>query len=80
MRNQLLINPIWILGRIFILGFAYISRKFPGDPRLFSLKNKEISAPPPCGLLIGIYLFYENWSTETFRKKGSKKQAVYSWN
>ena len=23
--------------------------------------------PPPCGLLIGIYLFYENWSTETFR-------------
>jgi hypothetical protein len=25
--------------------------------------------PPPCGLLIGIYLFYENWSTETFRKK-----------
>ena len=31
-------------------------------------ENEEISAPPPCGLLIGIYLFYENWSTETFRK------------
>ena len=34
----------------------------------FSPENEEISAPPPCGLLIGIYLFYENWSIETFRK------------
>jgi hypothetical protein len=25
------------------------------------------------GLLIGIYIFYENWSTETFRKKESKR-------
>jgi hypothetical protein len=32
-------------------------------------ENEEISAPPPSGFLIGIYLFYENWSTETFRKK-----------
>jgi hypothetical protein len=31
-------------------------------------ETEEISAPPPCGFLIGIYLFYENWSTETFRK------------
>jgi hypothetical protein len=76
MRNQLLINPIWILGRIFILGFAYISRKFPGDPRLFPSENEEISTPPPFGLLIGIYLFCKNWSTETFRKKDSKKWAV----
>jgi hypothetical protein len=41
----------------------------------FLLKNEEISAPPPCRFLIGIYLFYENWSTETFRKE-SKKCAV----
>jgi hypothetical protein len=32
-------------------------------------ENEEISAPPPCGFLIGIYIFYENWSTETFRKE-----------
>jgi hypothetical protein len=32
-------------------------------------EDEEISAPPPCGLLIGIYIFYENWSTETFREK-----------
>jgi hypothetical protein len=39
-------------------------------------ENEEISAPPPCGFLIGIYLFYENWSTETFRKKESNRWAV----
>jgi hypothetical protein len=32
----------------------------------FFHENEEISTPPPCGFLIGIYLFYENWSTETF--------------
>jgi hypothetical protein len=42
---------------------------------LFSPENEEISAPP-CGLLIGIYLFYENWSTETFRKRDSKKLST----
>jgi hypothetical protein len=52
---------------------AYISRKFPSDPRLFSPENEEISTPPPCGLLIGIYIFYESWSTETSRKKELKK-------
>jgi L-ribulose-5-phosphate 3-epimerase UlaE len=33
--------------------------------------------PPPYGLLIGIYLFYENWSTETFRnfQKGIVKEV-----
>jgi len=35
----------------------------------FIAENKEISAPSPCGLLIGIYKFYESWSTETFRKR-----------
>jgi hypothetical protein len=58
------------LRAIFILGFAYISRKFPSDPRLFFPENEEISAPPPCGFLMGIYKLYENWSTETCRKKG----------
>jgi hypothetical protein len=28
------------------LRFAYISRRFPSDPRLFP-RNEEISAPPP---------------------------------
>jgi len=28
-------------NRPFILGFAYISRKFPSDPRLFPLKTKK---------------------------------------
>jgi hypothetical protein len=51
------------------LHFAYISRKFPSDPRLFFSENEEISTPPLCGFLIGIYLFYENWSTETFRNE-----------
>jgi hypothetical protein len=57
---------------MFILDFAYISRSFLLTPSFFH-ENEEISAPPPCGLLIGIYLFYENWSTETFRKKEPKK-------
>jgi hypothetical protein len=50
---------------------------FPSYPRLFSSKNEEISAPPPCGFLIGIYLFYENWSTETSRKNESNRWVVY---
>jgi hypothetical protein len=29
------------LGRILILDFAYVSRKFPSDPRLFPLKTKK---------------------------------------
>jgi hypothetical protein len=65
-------------GRIFTLGFAYISRTSLSYPRLFSPENEELSTPPPCGFLIGIYLFYENWSIETFRKKESKKWAVCS--
>jgi hypothetical protein len=43
-------GQLW--GRIFILDFAYISRKFPSDPRLFPPENEEISTPPPCGFLI----------------------------
>jgi hypothetical protein len=31
--------------------------------------NEEMSAPPPFGFLFGIYLFYEDWPTETFRKE-----------
>jgi len=38
--------------------------------------NEEMSAPPPCGFLIGIYIFCEDWSTETFRKRDSKKWSV----
>jgi hypothetical protein len=36
---------------------------------IFSAENEEIPAPPPRGFLIGIYLFYENWSTETSARK-----------
>jgi hypothetical protein len=58
------------------LDFAYILRKFPSDPRFFSPENEEISKPPPCGFLIDIYRFYENWSTETFRRRNLKKWAA----
>jgi len=30
--------------------------------------NEEVCSIPLYGFLIGIYPFYENWSTETFRK------------
>jgi len=63
---------------MFILNFVYISRRFPSDPTLFSPESEEISVPPPCGFLIGIYLFYGNWSTETFRKEEAKKWDVCS--
>jgi len=70
------IRAIW--GQIFILDFADISQKFPSDSRHFSLKTKKYLHRHPCGFLIGIYLFYENWSTETFRKRDSKKRAGWS--
>ena len=46
--------------------------------KAFFPESEEMSTPPPCGLLIGIYLFHENWSAETFRKKESKKWDVCS--
>jgi len=39
----------------------------------FIPEKEEIFAPLPCGFWIGIYLFYENWSTETFTGKGFEK-------
>jgi len=51
------------------------SNSFFSDPRLFSPENEEISTPPPCGLLIGIYKLYENWSTETFRENEPNRWA-----
>jgi hypothetical protein len=44
-------------------------------PQAFSTGNEEIAAPPIYGFLIGIYLFYENWSTGTFRKNESNRWA-----
>jgi hypothetical protein len=32
-----------------------------------------MSTPPLCRLLIEVYIFYENWSTETLGKTESKK-------
>jgi len=57
-----------ILAQQFWLAWGGYASFFPED--------EEISTPPPFGLLIGIYLFYKNWSTETFRKEESKKRAV----
>jgi hypothetical protein len=39
----------------------------------FIAENEKISTPPPCGLLIGIYILYENWSTETFGKRSREE-------
>jgi hypothetical protein len=64
-------------GRIFNLDFAYISQKFPSDPVLFFYENEEISAPLPSGFLIGIYLFYENWSTGSFRKSQNRTIGTF---
>jgi hypothetical protein len=44
----------------------------------FPLKRRNISTTP--GLLIGIYLFYENWSIETFRKRDSQEWAGCNTN
>jgi hypothetical protein len=35
----------------------------------FIAENEEIFPSPPCGFLVGIYIFSENWSTGTLRKK-----------
>jgi hypothetical protein len=47
-------------------------------PPGFFPENEGISAPPPNWSLIGIYEFYESWSTETFRNKKSEKQAAHN--
>jgi hypothetical protein len=39
-------DVVWTWGQILDLDFAYISRKFPSDPRFVS-ENEETSAPPP---------------------------------
>jgi hypothetical protein len=57
------INPAE--GRWFDSLFTLFHKSFLLTPGFFP-ENEEISAPPPFGFLIGIYLFYENWSTETF--------------
>jgi hypothetical protein len=43
-----------------------------GEPASAS-SNEGILLSPFCGDLIEIYLFYEYWSTETFRKNGPKE-------
>jgi len=69
-------------NRLFIIDFAFISRTFPSDTKLkeqsASSSSEEISSSPTCGFLIAIYLFYENWSTETFSKEESKKKLFLS--
>jgi hypothetical protein len=67
-RNGSGIESLFLTLSIFHEGFLLTPGFFP--------ENEEIPAPPPCGFLFEIYIFYENWSTETFRKSGSKKWAV----
>ena len=55
-------------GRIFIL--ACTSEKFASDSRFFQ-ENEKLYALSPNEILIGIYIFYGNRSTATFRKKES---------
>ena len=45
---------------------------------LFSLlKTKKYFRPHPRGLLIGLYIFREHWSTETFRKEWLRRDANF---
>jgi hypothetical protein len=46
-------------------------------PRL--RQTKKYFRPHPRGLLIGIYKFYENWSTETSRKEWLKGVICYAY-
>jgi len=57
---------------MLIPNFVYLSR----IPGLFP-ESEEISAMPLHELLIAIYPFYENWSTETFRGKESNEWAAW---
>mgnify|MGYP007084710421 CR=1 FL=1 len=60
----------------FLRRTVSLSRKLTKHRLIFFVaESEEISPLPPCGLLIEIYIFYENCSTETFRKKESKKRA-----
>ncbi len=58
--------------RTLIVSLSCISRKLHCDPRLFLQKQRNIYTAThfidDWRLLIGVYRFYENWSTETFRK------------
>jgi len=58
--------------------FFFTPPNSPGGHAGLLPRNEEISAPPPRGLLIGIYLLCKNWSTETFRKRELKKWDVCS--
>jgi hypothetical protein len=52
---------------------ANLQNSIKGLEITFIAENVEIFSSPPCGLLIGIYLFYENWSTETSGKKSREE-------
>jgi hypothetical protein len=65
------------VGSLF-LTLPIFHESFLLTPGFFSPENGEIPAPPPCGFLVEIYLFFENWSIETFRKKESEKWDVCS--
>ena len=60
-----------LCGRTLILNFLYISRSILLTP-FFSWKRRNIFTAT---LMIGVYKFYENWSTETFGRKTSFRVA-----
>ena len=74
-------NPISEMGpnekelrvRIFILDFVYISGKFSSGPAAIIPEMKKYLRRHP---VIGVYRYYENWSTETF----GKAQRSEKWN
>ena len=54
---------------LYCSGEIYLYRKLTRHWFIFfTAENEDIFSSPSCGLLIGIYILYENWSTETFRK------------
>jgi hypothetical protein len=55
---EFLKREIWG-GQIFILDFAIFHQDFLLTSGFFS-ETEEASTPPPCGLLIEVYIFHEN--------------------
>jgi hypothetical protein len=54
------------------------SKKWPADGKLFQNPRTPSIAPGATQYFFKIYLFYENWSTQTFRNGGLKKWTSWS--
>jgi hypothetical protein len=65
MHHLIVIYRVDGVESLFLI-LSKFKESFFSTPHFFPLKNEETSIPPPFGVLIGVYKFYENWSTETF--------------